>query len=513
MNRKYLLLLSFLEGSAVMACELIGAKMLAPYFGTSLYVWAAALGLTLGGLMTGYFTGGILSKRYQNKPALLYWIMIAAGFFTALMPYTSEWIMQSTLGWPLQWGAVFSLSVFMFPPLVFMGMVSPVIINLLNTEVKGAGNSAGTVYAISTLGGILTTFLFGFYIIPNMGINYPAVVTGALLSVLPILSLLRLRVFAAAGALIPLALGLMGVQWKADTGAPERTQTLYHSEGVLGQVKVADLPLLTRDGEIQARALIVNNTLQTVMNLDHPDKDFWQYTRYIPVFAGTYPAGSKTLLLGMGGGTLVGRLRDRGLLPDVVEIDGRMREVAVRFFGLPPDQEVIIDDARHFLKTAKDRYPVIIYDTFISESAPEHILTLEGLDDARQRLTDDGVLLINFYGYLEGNRGAIARCVYKTLQAAGFHVDLFTTPGSEQERNLLLIGSLQEKDWAQGLTGAGLPDDISDYYIPAHFIETSTATVLTDKAPQLEMYARASADWRKLYNQSYTLYFSRYKKY
>jgi predicted membrane-bound spermidine synthase len=199
MKRNYLFLLSFLEGGAVMACELVGAKMLAPYFGGSLYVWSAALGLTLGGLMTGYFTGGLLSKKYQNDASLLYWIMIAAGLFTALMPFTSGWIMQLTLGWPLQWGALFSLLIFMFPPLVFMGMVSPVIINLLNTEVKGAGSSAGTVYAISTLGGILTTFLFGFYVIPNMGLNYPAIATGALLALLPVVSLLRLRYLGGGG--------------------------------------------------------------------------------------------------------------------------------------------------------------------------------------------------------------------------------------------------------------------------------------------------------------------------
>lgn len=514
MNRKYLFLLSFLEGGAVMACELIGAKMLAPFFGTSLYVWAAALGLTLGGLMTGYFTGGILSKKYQNQPALLYWIMIAAGFFTALMPYTSEWIMQSTLGWALQWGAVFSLLVFMFPPLVFMGMVSPVIINLLNTEVKGAGSSAGTVYAVSTLGGILTTFLFGFYIIPQMGINYPAVVTGLVLSILPVFSLLRLRVFLAAGAFIPFIAGLMGMNWKIDGGHQnELAKTLYHTEGVLGQVKVADLPLETADGAIPARALIVNNTLQTVMSLEDPHYDFWQYTKYIPIFAASYPKGSKLLLLGMGGGTLVNRLHDAGMELDVVEIDGRMGEIAVDYFGMAADQEVIIDDARHFLKTSKESYPVIIYDTFISESAPEHILTIEGLSDAKKRLTEDGVLLINFYGYLEGNRGAVTRCVYKTLQEAGFYVDLFTTPGSEQDRNLLLIGSLQERDWSSLPMHGALPGDISDYFIPAGLIDTSAAKALTDKAPQLEMYARASADWRKLYNQSYTRVFSHYRKY
>jgi predicted membrane-bound spermidine synthase len=506
MKRNYLFLLSFLEGGAVMACELIGAKMLAPYFGGSLYVWSAALGLTLGGLMTGYFTGGLLSKKYQNDASLLYWIMIAAGLFTALMPFTSGWIMQLTLGWPLQWGALFSLLIFMFPPLVFMGMVSPVIINLLNTEVKSAGSSAGTVYAISTLGGILTTFLFGFYVIPNMGLNYPAIATGALLALLPIISLLRLRTWAAAAAVLPFALALLGMQTKVHHHDWESSHTLYHSEGIMGQVKVADLPL----GAIQARALIVNNTLQTVMNLEDPDYDFWQYTKYIPVFAGTYPEGSKTLLLGMGGGTLVGRLLDRGLSADVVEIDGRMKEIAVRFFGLPPEQEVIVDDARHFVKIAKEKYSVIIYDTFISESAPEHVLTLEGLDDARRCLEDDGVLLINFYGYLEGARGTVTRSVYKTLQEAGFHAELFTTPGAEQDRNILLVGSLQKKDWSGLQFGE---KSASDYFIPSAFVDTATATVLTDKAPQLEMYARASADWRRLYNQSYTRTFSKYSKY
>jgi hypothetical protein len=234
----------------------------------------------------------------------------------------------------------------------------------------------------------------------------------------------------------------------------------------MGQVKVADLPL----GAIQARALIVNNTLQTVMNLEDPDYDFWQYTKYIPVFAGAYPEGSKTLLLGMGGGTLVGRLLDRGLSADVVEIDGRMKDIAVRFFGLPPEQEVIVDDARHFVKVAKEKYSVIIYDTFISESAPEHVLTLEGLDDARRCLEDDGVLLINFYGYLEGPRGAVTRSVYKTLQEAGFHAELFTTPGAEQDRNILLVGSLQKKDWSGLQFG---DESAADYFIPPAFVDTA----------------------------------------
>ena len=166
-DKRYLFILSFLEGGAVMACELIGAKLLAPFFGTSLYVWAAALALTLGGLTLGYFIGGKLSKKYAGSKSLLYWVLIAAGLLLVLMPFTSELIMNRTINFSLEAGAISSLSIFMLPPLMFMGMVSPIIINLLTQEITSAGNNAGNVYAISTLGGILMTFLMGFYIIPN----------------------------------------------------------------------------------------------------------------------------------------------------------------------------------------------------------------------------------------------------------------------------------------------------------------------------------------------------------
>ena len=100
-KKNYLFLLSFLEGGAVMACELIGAKLLAPFFGTSLYVWAAALALTLGGLTLGYFIGGKLSKKYAGSKELLYWVLITAGLLLIIMPFSSELIMNRTIDFSL----------------------------------------------------------------------------------------------------------------------------------------------------------------------------------------------------------------------------------------------------------------------------------------------------------------------------------------------------------------------------------------------------------------------------
>jgi hypothetical protein len=147
-----------------MAYELIGAKLLAPFFGTSLYVWAAALALTLGGFTIGYFSGGCFSKKYAGSYSFLYWVLIGARLLLVIMPFTSELIVNQTINLSLAMGAIFSLLIFMLPPLVFMGMVSPIIINLLTEDAKSAGNSAGNVYAISTLGGILAIFIMGFFV-------------------------------------------------------------------------------------------------------------------------------------------------------------------------------------------------------------------------------------------------------------------------------------------------------------------------------------------------------------
>lgn len=494
-----------------MACELIGAKILAPYFGTSLYVWSAALGLTLGGLMCGYFTGGILSRRYANQPALLYWVLIAAGAFTVLMPFTSEWIMLRSIHFNLQMGAILSLLVFMFPPLVFMGMTSPIIINLLNTQVKDAGSNAGKVYAISTLGGILTTFLMGFYIIPVFGVALPAIVTGLVLAFLPAISLLRLQKWGGIASLLLLGVLSLTFYDTRFSGTELEGTIHYHSEGILGQVKVIDLPATENPATPAIRGLIVNNTLQTVLNLDDPASDFWGYTHYLPQLAATFPAGSRVLLLGMGGGTLVNHLRALHFEIDVVEIDGRMRDIAIQYFGMSDEIPVYVDDARHFIKTCKGDYDIIIFDTFISESAPEHVMTREGMEDAVRKLRQGGRILVNFYGYLEGSRGEIVRSFYKTLSAAGLYAHAYATPGPESDRNIIFLAATENFEASEevfNLKGWGAQHG---FFLEPDEIDTTEAVVLTDRYPQLELYARASADWRRLYNQRYTSRFSQYK--
>ncbi len=511
-KKKFLLLLSFIEGGSVMACELIGAKLLAPYFGTSLYVWAAALALTLGGLTLGYFIGGKLSLKYIGSEKLLYFVLLSGSALLILMPFSSAIIMEMTINFNLEMGAILSLLCFMVPPLTFMGMVSPIIINLLTKSADSAGSSAGNVYAISTLGGILYTFLMGFYVIPNFGLTMPAIISGLVLAVLPLISLLSIDRSKALFFLVLIFIGTIASSFSSENYTEEYKE-LYHSEGILGQIKVVDHPSydITPDHKI-GRALLVNNTLQTYVGHDN---DFaysiWNWSQYFPTAASIYPKGSEVLLLGLGGGTIVKQLNRLGYNVDVVEIDKRVFEVSVEFFNLDPKTKVHIDDARHFIKTVDKKYDIVIFDTFLSESVPEHLLTKEGFNDTKRILKPKGMIMSNFYGYTKGKRGKAARSVYKTFEQSGFNVDLLATPGEEANRNLIFLASESILDFTE--TNYVEPnydkiENISDHFIDRRFLDLEEAFVLTDRKPRLsKLYNEAAREWKINYNKYYRKHF------
>ena len=499
-NRNFLFLLAFIEGASVMACELFSAKMIAPFFGGSHYVWAAVLGITLFALMSGYYIGGYLSEK-SKKENLVYWILLIAGLFLMVMPYTSVWSMTNFISLSVQLGSTLSLLIFMFPPLLFMGMTSPIIINLINTRLDQTGKSAGSVYAISTLGGIIATFLVGFYLLPEFGIKWPCFLFGILLSILPLFSLLKKRFFSAAFFLLP----ILYVGYSNGAKAVLKNddmKLIYESEGVLGQIRVIDMsyPTATR-GWKQGRTLMVNNTAQTIMDLEYPEYDLWDWSYFFPTAVSIYPAGSEVLLLGLGGGTLVQQFERLNFELDVVEIDQRVKDVAIEYFFIDPETNIMIDDARRYINTCKKKYDVITLDLFLNETPPAHVLTVESFTRIKSLLKPGGMVMMNFYGYVTGDKGRASRCILKTFEEAGYIVDVLATPGNEANRNLIFLAAPEKKDFS-GINYAEPHsrkiEDITKYFIYKSTLNMEDAIVLTDDCPALEkIYLPAALDWRR----------------
>src|SRR4051794_10696445 len=169
-----LILLVFVAGACSLAVELSASRLLAPYFGTSLFVWANLIGLILLYLTIGYYLGGRLADRYP-RPTLLYVLTTSAAFLIGLIPFISRPI----LSWSLSSFATYSISVFygslvavilLFAiPMILLGCVSPFAIRLSVERVGKSGRTAGQLYAISTTGSILGTFLPVLWLIPTIG--------------------------------------------------------------------------------------------------------------------------------------------------------------------------------------------------------------------------------------------------------------------------------------------------------------------------------------------------------
>ena len=502
----FILFISFIEGGAVMFTELISAKLVAPYFGTSLYVWASVLGITLGSLAIGYYSGGYLSNKVKSK-LLLFWVMLIAGCFVSLMPFSGVWIMKHTIDMSIQAGVTVSMLVFLFPPLVLFGMMSPIIINMLTEHVDDSGKTSGLVYSVSTVGGILFTYLTGFYILPNFGITTPSVILGVILFAIPFLVLIAKNKFVAFGFIIFLFVPFTNL--KSEKADVPGFRVLYENEGVFGQVKVMDQDFytLTR-GFKRGRGLMVNNTCQTILDVQYPDYSLWDYAFFFPNAASIYPKGSDALILGLGGGTLLKQYDRLGFNTDVIELDQRVKDVSIKYFNVDPNANIKIDDARHGLRTLTKKYDIITFDLFLSESPPSHILTMEAFKEVQASLKPGGMLMINFFGFISGDLGKASRSVYKTLVESGFKTNMCVTPSNdEMGRNLIFLASESDLDFTNTTYSSPFMapvNNLEEHFLNADEIDFSNDLILTDDVPVLEhLYANAALEWRKASNMAY----------
>lgn len=188
-NKVLLLFVAFIEGGALMVVELLGAKIMNPYFGISPYVWAAVLAITLTGLAFGYLIGGKISKR--DLPAQLLWkIILLAALIIFLLPQISGYFLAGLINIKFEIGVIVAALFILALPLFLFGTVSPIVIELITTGKNNSGKNAGLVYAVSTFGGILFTFLFGFYLIPYHGVTNSAIYIAVLLLLATLLTII-----------------------------------------------------------------------------------------------------------------------------------------------------------------------------------------------------------------------------------------------------------------------------------------------------------------------------------
>ncbi|MFO0321563.1 MAG: fused MFS/spermidine synthase [Bacteroidota bacterium] len=475
-------IISFIEGACVMASEICGAKLLSPFFGSSLYVWSAVMAITLGGLASGYFIGGKLS-RGENKQSLLFSILVIAFSFLAIMPFLSNYIYVIAFRFSLIPAVVISTIGILFPCMLLMGLTSPLLVSLLTVNVTDSGLYTGKVYSISTLGGIFSTFLCGFYLIPLIGISYTLLIFSASLALASLLLLKKSKQDLTLFVLIVFAISFVSL-----THLPKRKNCIVTQDGILGKIEVVDEK---QNEQVSYRKLFVNNILQSEMNLKTKQSTF-DYIRVLEKNLPFFPKG-KALVMGIGGGLALNMLKQNEYEVVGVEFDERIIAVAKKYFYLNTSIQTICADARQYINTNKIKYDLVMFDVFKAEEQPSYVLTLESLKLIKAFLNPNAILLINTHGYVEGTIGMGTQCLIATLKKSGFNVKICTDKHNPDYRNLLIIASAKQitKTLAFELNFKVEVNDLLN----------------TDDKPVFEkLNAEANQAWRLNYLKNYLFY-------
>ena len=184
-------MIAFISGFVMMGYEILGVRVLAPFYGSSVYVWGATISVFLAGLSIGYAVGGRIADRRADGKILAMLVMVPA-LMIVLFPLYAYGLCNMIFALELdsRLGALLLSLLLFFVPSIFIGSLLPIIIEILAVKIKKAGSAAGNVYSTSTAGSIIGTLFTSFYLISWMGVSNGIVLLGSLLIISGIICLI-----------------------------------------------------------------------------------------------------------------------------------------------------------------------------------------------------------------------------------------------------------------------------------------------------------------------------------
>src|SRR5579872_1853596 len=425
---RLLILLVFVAGACSLAVELSASRLLAPYFGTSLFIWANLIGLILVYLTVGYYVGGRIADRFPRAP-VLYGMMTVAAFLISLIPFISRPIMHwsqssfATYSIGVFYGSLVSVILLFALPMILLGCVSPFAIRLSIEQLGKSGRTAGQLYAISTAGSIVGTFLPVLWLIPSIGTYRTFFTFAVCLLVVSVIGLVASgarpgsdntpldgsqppqppkkrfnKNFLAILLLIPMALSVFSIRGpiKPAFGSNGGGTLLAERESAYNYIQVV---------QVSSETQLILNEGVGIHSIYDPNQLItggpWDYFMIAPFFNNPpfVPAQvRRAAIIGLGAGTGVRDLTAAyGNIPiDGVEIDSTIVDLARQYFHLnEPNLHVVIQDGRYWLDTTSQKYDLIAIDAYQQPYIPFQLTTQEFFSEVRDHLTPTGTVILN----------------------------------------------------------------------------------------------------------------------
>lgn len=457
----------FTAGMTTLAAEFTASRMLQTVFGSSNLVWANVIGLVLLALTGGYFLGGRLADR-RPEPGRFFALAVAGGAATVVCLLLTGAVLRAAAGALLQLqvgvvaGSLLLVASALGVPIVLLGAVTPFAVRLAVRDVAEAGRVSGRLYAVSTWGSLIGTYLPVLVTIPLAGSRATALLFGTLLMAVGTVGAWRhgarpaglLGLWLAAAA----AVALLGPR-SAPATVPG---TLAARESAYNFVQV-----VARDG---CRLLLLNERVG-VHSIYCPDRALpptalWSVMTTVPYFRPnpTPRPPARLAVIGAAGNTIPRLFTDvyGPLAVDAVEIDPVVAELGRAYFGPPlPNVNLVIGDGRAALGQLPGPYDVIVIDAFRVPYIPWHLTTVEYFTALRARLAPDGALAINV-GRVPDDRRLVA-ALTATLGVVFATVHAVDVPDSLNTILIATAGTAAEPS----LTDAPLPPGAPAWFADA----------------------------------------------
>lgn len=495
--------LVFISSACVLVIELIAGRIMAPYVGVSLYTWTSIIGIVLAGMSVGNYLGGVVADRHASRHTLGV-IFVAGSVSCLLILVITDLVIGQTFRLSLLPRiVVYTTAIFLLPSLV-LGMVSPLVVKLALADLRRTGNTVGTIYAFSTAGSIVGTFLTGFWLISWLGTRSIVwIVAGVLLLTGLIVGQfhrskdLRTRLTGlAAPALAIVTFAFIRMGWNAGRyQAPCEVESNYYC------IQIVE----TFEAGRPAHALMLDRLIHSFVILDDPTALGYGYERAYAELTQAHLTGrpqASTLFIG-GGGYSFPRYVEAtypSTSVDVIEIDPAVTAIARARLGLSASSRIrsFNEDARTFLLEWADprQYDVVFGDAFNDLSIPYHLTTVEFNRIVEKRLKSDGIYLVNVIDKFED--GEFLKAYANGLRAVFPHVYIFgrgTTFQPFDRNTYVLMASRQPLDREfESVAATQREDDrttpLDEQRLQAYLHSGRALTLTDDFAPVDQLLAR-----------------------
>jgi len=399
---RYLYIAVFTSGMTTLALEFTASRMLGSVFGTSNLVWASIIGLILIYLTVGYFIGGRWADRspYANT---LYRILAWGAFTAGMVPLISRPVLRlaaeafDQLSIGILLGSFVAVLVLFTLPVTLLGTISPFAIRLSITNPQHAGKVSGRIYAISTLGSFIGTFLPVLVFIPLFGTTLTFIIFSLILLCVALVGLWLSSGWRSVLALawMPILIIILAI-FIANRPIKSTSGQIYETESAYNYIQV-----LEKNGYRMLRL----NEGQGIHSVWHPTilnyYGPWEQFLAAPFFN---PAPHRLedvmniAIIGLAAGTLARQATEVfGDIPiDGYEIDPAIITVGKQYFDMnEPNLRAIPQDGRWGLEHSSLQYSIIAVDAYQPPYIPWHLTTKEFFQTVRAHLYEDGVMVIN----------------------------------------------------------------------------------------------------------------------